>query len=828
MPVTLESLKKSIGKKNSNSMVFAWIADLERLSNNLDASLNRVDGGLTLYPDDSTAMVVRAKILLERKEFEKCIEQCKNLIKKDPCCMAAYKLLGDAYDNQGDVAKRNANYRTFHDMDPLNEFWRDEYDVIPDDSVDLSDEFTMPAGGDDSLAMSLVDVKPDDVEPIESPTSDTFDFTLDDDVPEEKNADLNLEDDDIDDSSLFTKSVEDNHVGDSEDDPFATLAAMLPNNESADDSAVETLLTSLDDVMAGINAEESTKENLSGDESISGSDVTSALEDMFGLEDDLEVAETPSDNAGSLTQEIPSSIEDSAQSEQIQPAVSKPADEPMSVDSAFASIFGDDELPEETSSSLPKQAMNDDLGGGLFEKSAESDIFDEDTKPVEEKNIADEPMSVDSAFASIFGDDELLEDKAEPAKSEPAPSGIAEPASEPLSVDGAFDSLFGKDELPLEEGPSKVDDGLKLDDELKLDDGLKFGDDLKLDDELPEDKAEPAKSEPAPSGIAEPASEPLSVDGAFDSLFGKDELPLEEGPSKVDDGLQLDDELKLDDGLKLADELNLDDGLKFGDDLKLNDDLMLDDEPSLALNDELNIEGNEPLVTEDVVEKVKSVDVPTDPVITSPMDFVLDDLPEVKEQSSDFAKEMGGAFASMFGSDDDLSDVGLEKIEKFETPLSANPEELQSDLDKNFDSLFGKDDAEEPAVENPVPLSAPDLNSLESEVSSAFKDLFNMEENDEPMPSNSGVDFLMSGDSDDEISAALIKNPEAPLEKNLNDIDESLNTRTLAEIYYDQGLYGKALDIYTDLLQKEPENEEILKRFEEVEQMYRNKFGGKA
>ncbi|MCF0222755.1 MAG: tetratricopeptide repeat protein, partial [Fibrobacter sp.] len=272
----------------------------------------------------------------------------------------------------------------------------------------------------------------------------------------------------------------------------------------------------------------------------------------------------------------------------------------------------------------------------------------------------------------------------------------------------------------------------------------------------------------------------------------------------------------------------LDDGLKFGDDLKLNDDLMLDDEPSLALNDELNIEGNEPLVTEDVVEKVKSVDVPTDPVITSPMDFVLDDLPEVKEQSSDFAKEMGGAFASMFGSDDDLSDVGLEKIEKFETPLSANPEELQSDLDKNFDSLFGKDDAEEPAVENPVPLSAPDLNSLESEVSSAFKDLFNMEENDEPMPSNSGVDFLMSGDSDDEISAALIKNPEAPLEKNLNDIDESLNTRTLAEIYYDQGLYGKALDIYTDLLQKEPENEEILKRFEEVEQMYRNKFGGKA
>ena len=44
----LDSLKKSIGKKKSNSQAFAWLADLERESGDLDTALARVDGGLTL------------------------------------------------------------------------------------------------------------------------------------------------------------------------------------------------------------------------------------------------------------------------------------------------------------------------------------------------------------------------------------------------------------------------------------------------------------------------------------------------------------------------------------------------------------------------------------------------------------------------------------------------------------------------------------------------------------------------------------------------------------------------------------------------------------
>ena len=172
----------------------------------------------------------------------------------------------------------------------------------------------------------------------------------------------------------------------------------------------------------------------------------------------------------------------------------------------------------------------------------------------------------------------------------------------------------------------------------------------------------------------------------------------------------------------------------------------------------------------------------------------------------------------------------------------SSEEELSSDLDKSFDNLFGKEDnleddlnlqapaADVAPVETAAAEPAKDLDSLESEVSGAFKGLFDMEDDalPEEQPSNKGVDFLMSGDSDDEISAGLINNPDAPLDRGVHDLDDSLNTRTLAEIYFDQGLYGKALEIYKDLAQKEPANEEIAARMAEVEKLYNEKFGGNA
>ena len=244
------------------------------------------------------------------------------------------------------------------------------------------------------------------------------------------------------------------------------------------------------------------------------------------------------------------------------------------------------------------------------------------------------------------------------------------------------------------------------------------------------------------------------------------------------------------------------------------------------------------------------------------------EMPETKsEKSSDLAQEMGGAFASMFGNTDDDLDIPevtsqqhteTDSQESTDQELTGAPieenfdkstdETLSKDIDKSFDNLFGGNDdldvpaeksaqaesvapAKDAAPEIPTVETAQDLDSLESEVSGAFKGLFDMDDDsltEETKPSNKGVDFLMSGDSDDEISAGLINDPDAPLDRGAQDLDDSLNTRTLAEIYFDQGLYGKALEIYKDLAQKEPENEDIAVRLSEVEKLYNEKFGGNA
>ena len=138
---------------------------------------------------------------------------------------------------------------------------------------------------------------------------------------------------------------------------------------------------------------------------------------------------------------------------------------------------------------------------------------------------------------------------------------------------------------------------------------------------------------------------------------------------------------------------------------------------------------------------------------------------------------------------------------------------------------------EEPVAETaePVAEEAPsaELDSIDSEVSNAFKGLFDeddsLPESDEP--NNNGVDYLMSGDSDDEVAASLVENADAPLSRGATDLDDSLNTRTLADIYMEQGVYDKALDIYTDLAKKNPDNEKIKSRLEEVKKLYREKFG---
>ena len=887
MAVTLDSLKKTIGKKNVNSRAFAWLADLEREAGNLDQALQRVDGGLTLYPNDVAAMLVRSKILFQKESYDACIEECEKVLVADPFNLAAQQIMGDAYDKLENIGERNVCYRRLHDMDPLNTFWKDEYDVVVGAAAaaamagEISDtDFSMPDVGNMDLSDEFTAAPA--AESTEAAPADEFSLN----EPQTAEADASAAD----------------VAEPAGDDPFAALASMLPGNDDADDSAMEDLSASLDSAMDAINNESAADkplEELSEDENISSSDVGSALSDMFGLEDDLEPEEA-SAPAAEASSDIPASIDDNAEANAASvfgaAAPEAPAeDKPQSIDDAFGDIFGEDELPEEKPQSVSIDAHADEPAPEAL--------------ATEEAPVEDKPQSIDDAFGDIFGEDELPEEKPQAsidAPAEPAADIAAEkPAAEPADIAAE----------PAADFTADLSDDL----ELPSEDGGLFEKSAAADMNLTADEV----AEPAAENKAD---EPTTIDNAFDSIFGEDELPEEKPQSASIDAPA--EEAAADAAAEPAADFTAD----------LSDDLELPSEEGglfeKSADADMNLTGDwtpggapvedapaldepapaEEAAAEETAEEIAPVAEEAAPATASDAGFSVDnafdslfgsdddlpeekpqaesetlaeapaaeesvslaeqvdkaeaelEMPEVKPEESDLAKEMGGAFASMFGNDDDDLDLPAAKTETASEPLSndqeatgaaieesfgnISEETLSKDLDNSFDSLFGKDEAADdslaldeshsPAAEAApaeetfaaAPADAPkDLDSLESEVSGAFKGLFDMDDDsltEEDKPSNKGVDFLMSGDSDDEISAGLINNPDAPLDRGAYDLDESLNTPTLAEIYFDQGKYGKALEIYKDLAQKEPDNEEIAKRKDEIEKLYNEKFGGNA
>ena len=940
----LESLKKSIGKKKSGSQAFAWLADLERLSGDVDTALQRVDGGLTMYPNDVPAMLVRSVILFAKEDYNGCVQECDKILTADPFCLAAYKRMGDAYDKLNQPNERNKYYRRLHDMDPLNPFWKDEYEnVTEDDSIlNMTDvNLTMAASefaGSD-LQLSTSDLASTEDFSADAPSSgDSSQFSMFEKSSE--SSDSSMTDLSFDGTDMSSLSMDDNSVASQkpqsfsdssdaspEDDIFSSLSALLPNEDSGEEAMMDSLQASLDSAMAQMADDGPSQEEVfPADDDISGSDVSSAMKSMFGDEDDLEVDESSSRPVSPFSSlNLSSAVKDAAVEAPVVEA-SVEADKPQSVDSAFSSLFGEDEFPEEKPQAQPSSN---------FEKTA-------DASPVEDK-----PQSVDSAFDSIFGEDELPEEKPQTGISS-SPEEVFGSASDELKLDDSafekssdsafekssdsafeksFDSAFEKSsdsafekssdsafEKSFDSAFEKSSDSAF---EKSFDSAFEKSSDSAFEksfdsafEKSSEDSLGKADEWNATDKVTKPVEDkPQSVDSAFDSIFGEDELPeekpLSSSPSSFDDVFgSASDDLKLKDDFKLDDspvpeiqgnfvEEKMDDA---GFEKSTESAFEKSSEESLNTSSEWNVTDK---VTMPAADKPQTVDSAFDSifgedelpeekaqaassssaedVFGSAFDdlkldgnFKLDDSPapeiqgnfveEKTNENTDFGQlnesagaSVDNAFDSLFGKDDDLPDENVKEsplatetasfvmgngAESFaEENTSASIEEqsitsssIESDLDKSFDSLFGDEDTlietKKPAVNTPAKENS--VDTLESDVSSAFKGLFNMDDDsldEKPATSNSGVDFLMSGDSDDEISSGLIKDPSAPLNRENSDLDNRLNTRTLAEIYFEQGLYDKALAIYGDLARKEPENQEISSRLSEIEKVCREKFG---
>lgn len=864
MAVTLDTLKKSIGKKKAKSMAFSWLADYEFMAGDVDNALARVDAGLQLYPGDIPGMLVRAKILFQQGKFLDCVEECKRVLEKDPFCLSAQKRMGDAYDQliglaageeeaQENTGNRNRCYRRVHDMDPLDTFWKEEYEAVPETlgaaavagAAALGEaDFAMPdmdAAADVAAEPEMETASAETEAPAAEESDSLFDKSLDMDIDtpaEEPAPEFTLTEEPAEPAkpaSPFSMA---------DDDPFASLKSLGVEDDSVDESAMDTLENSLNSALDSAETDITLDEDAAPSEEISGNDVDSAFSNFFGDEsDDLETESSQSSAPSSpfAQMDLPTSLDD-------EPVAPQPKDEdvfgsenvedkPQSIDDAFGDIFGEDELPEELPSSAPAQESTpapeeSSFGSGLFEKSADADMgvgSDEDSLKLDEPELeepeADKPQSLDSAFNDIFGEDELPEEKP------------AEPAAEDASANEDEFSL-GLD-LPVEDAPATeapaADDVLDLDSE-----DLTFGEEKASEDEsleLPaEEEAVPEEPAAEETAVEEPAAEEPVVEETNAEEPAVEEPVVEQ--TIAEEPSVAEPEVADDGGIHVQSAL---DALFADDDELPEEHAPASDMPEAVAEDSLVESAPEE-------EKVESVA----------------DENKLNDEDS-LSKEMGDAFSTLFSDDDDLpvdesnADASAELPEQEavasqedtgaaieEAPL-ADPT-LESDLDKSFSSLFGEDDSvaeSEPAKDISAEESAPtadadvalesvesstDHESLESEFSGAFKELFNTDDDSldekESLPNNKGMDFLMSGDSDDEVVAGLVSDPNVPLDKLPSEIDPSRNTQTLAEIYFEQGYYDKALDMYRDLASKDPENEAIAKRLAEVQKAYDSKFGG--
>ena len=967
MAVTLESLKKAIKKNKGRSQALAWLADMERASGDYEAALKTVDAALAAYPSDVPAMLVRAKILAGQQDFAGSITEYKKVLAKDPFCLSAHKRLGESYDKLGKEAERNACFRRVHDMDPLDSFWKDEYDVQTEEDqsvatmapppMDDESSFTMDLGNEPETAEPAVDAAEDNVfadlaaslsNTDDEDTSsmdalrDSLDIASDElakslDGTETHSLDdsgLNTSevtsaisgilggDEDFDllggaskkedsaASSLFSSFSDDEEKKNLDepaesDNPFESLVEDKPS-EVAEEAPSENLfnLDSLDEPQVAEEPAEKLAESAASpmhmDFSDEETETSSAEADLFNLD------ETPKTEEAPVVEESPKVAE------------SPKAEEPeTNVNDAFSSIFGEDDLPEESLTEKPKA---EDSDFKLEEPAAELAEFDAPAEPAVEKTVAEKNASVtldelveEDSFGSLFeksadADFSMDEKPAETSTdsatlSDVKPVEVAGPAEE-ASFGGLFeksaDADFSMDETPAElpveeapeeskpsesdvpathmafteeESPSKLDDNFVLD----LDEPAEetFVEKAPVFEEPAAEVA--GKSPVVEESVVESAVEPApvaaensteDVDGAFDALFGDEEDSLTESastePAKSEAPA----------------------------DLFAEEDELVAEKPVAAeapvieeaVSEKPIVEETETLAEAPVAEKAAPAEVVQEPVQAP--------APAAAKEE-DVAKEMGGAFASMFGDEDDL-DLPEEKtstssstnsapqaeVALAEEPLSQEAtgavieessvkesakENVEETVEESFENIFGVDSDDDlpeekvesvasaaPAaapVEKPAPAPVPEvkepvaevekpvetaqkapsaeLDSIDSEVSNAFAGLFDEDDalTETDAPNNKGVDYLMSGDSDDEVSASLVNNAEAPLSRGAPDLDDSLNTRTLADIYMEQGVYNKALEIYADLAKKDPNNAEIKSRLNEIEKLCREKFG---
>ncbi len=288
------------------------------------------------------------------------------------------------------------------------------------------------------------------------------------------------------------------------------------------------------------------------------------------------------------------------------------------------------------------------------------------------------------------------------------------------------------------------------------------------------------------------------------------------------------------------------------------DESITEETISLVEEDEVDFgDGLDVIKSEDEVEALQS-DVLTENLDVETLDVADDDFLESEpeapiaslveedltaEENNELGVDAEEAISGMAGelleddifakSDDDLQEetVSLSTSEIEESPLSALT------LDDELEDLS----VEEKVVEAPLfeeeesiaaegEIAAEPLNEkvqsedpLAADILDTMDDLFGEESSEEDSSAEAVSEFFnieeTTGDKVEDISTTM---DDLNLDEFLEEGEEGdvgVSTPTIAEIYVQQGLYGKAIATYEELLSLDPENTELQSKLAEIREL---------
>ena len=225
------------------------------------------------------------------------------------------------------------------------------------------------------------------------------------------------------------------------------------------------------------------------------------------------------------------------------------------------------------------------------------------------------------------------------------------------------------------------------------------------------------------------------------------------------------------------------------------------------------------------------------------------------EKNEDKPQSLSDAFDSIFGEDELPEEFVLSKPKdnavKENAPTAEIPaSEASTALDKApLTSAAPSETADASPLDKSMSMAPPQPSgSLEKSVESSFDSLFGDASDDLPLEGLAGAQKPDAEPAahivpSDEPSASLETaspspsvppQPSGSLEKSVESSFDSLfgdasddalvedpttSTRTLAEIYFEQGVYDEAVKIYRDLLRKTPDDESLKRRLSEIEKI---------